>query len=464
VSPIIAGVTAKDKRLQCVHFLCQPETFSDAEIARRVGVDRKSVGRYRKELLEKGIEQAIIDGRVRSGRKTLYEKAYKRIEELKGQFPRYGGRELWVYLADVEGFDVEDIPCQTSIDRYLSEKKLTHPVKQHERNTGFWLNDKVETHLDRVGMDEKYPFYLADGRRYKVLDMRDNHSGITYGEPFAYDFTQHDQRGIDDLTFASVYMQWCQHVGIPKVLVLDNGGQTINHSWLPEIARFCIEQGTTLDWEPYGTPQQNAHIERWHREIEKRWLDVRKSFHKMEDGFRWMREQCWRESAVYPRHNLGQCPPASRFPIRKWEFAERTLPDLTAIGKRGLTKSGLVRMHRRVESQGLTQLHGEEFILLSPALTGGKVRIDFFVKPGGEPGEGTVITQHGEIVATFNHRIECGVKAGERLVYDVKTYAYEGGEDARTGFSQDMYNEKMVRFHKNARSKGFTKTLEELNA
>jgi transposase InsO family protein len=420
-----------------------------------------TVGRYKRELLEKGIEWVPVDDRKNSGRRTLYEKAYRRCAELKAEFPRYGGREMWVYLVDKEGFDPIDIPSQNTIDAYLSEKKLTHPVKSHERNSGFWLNDKVETHNDRVGMDEKYPFYLADGRRFKVLDMRDNFSGCTYVEPFAYDYAAHDQRGIDDLTFASVYMQWVKHCGVPRRLVLDNGGQTIDHGWLPEVARFCIEQGTVLDWEPYGTPTQNASIERWHREIEKRWLDVRKGVHKMEDGFTWAREAALRETFVYPHSRLGRKSPGSVFPIQRWETEGRTLPELKPIGKGGGTKTGLVRMHRRVEQYGLCQLHGEEYILLSPALVGAKVRIDFHVNPGSL-GEGTVITQHGEVVATFLHRVEVGCKHGQRLVSDVVTYAYEGGEDWRKGFSQDMYDERMVRSHKNNRSKGLMKVHEAL--
>ena len=460
----IPVVRQKDKRLQCLKMLTEPFPKSDAEIARQVGCDRSSVGRYRKELLEKGVEFAMVDGRKNSGRRVVYEKAYVRLEELKKQFPRSGGRDLWVYLTDTEGWSVEDVPSIGRIDSWLSCQKLTHPVKRVEKNTGFWLTDKVETFLDRVGMDEKFPFYTANGRRWKLCDLRDCHTGIVYGEPFAWDYQAQDQRGMDSLSFAQVYLKFVEHCGVPRHLVLDNGpGQVIQDGWLPEIARYAIEKGSILEWEPYGTPTQNAHVERWHREIEKRWLNVRSTIYRMEEAQAWCRREHWKECAVYPRWNLSRRPPASLFPVRSWGFSNEDcpLPDVQRIGKAGLSRDGIVRMHRRVETGGLTQLHGEEYIRLSDGLVGGKVRIDFCVRPGGEHGEGNVIAAHGEIVATFKHRVDCGCKRDERLVYDVKTYGYAGGEDCRVkNFSQDMYDEKMEKAHKNKRSKGFMQELE----
>src|SRR5579871_471294 len=101
---------ALSKRSEVNALFTDAADLSNAEIARRVGIDPATVGRYRRLFIEQGVEWVFGDGRKNSGRRTVYDKAYTRLEELKKLHPRRGGRDLWVMLTDGEGWPEEEVP------------------------------------------------------------------------------------------------------------------------------------------------------------------------------------------------------------------------------------------------------------------------------------------------------------------------------------------------------------------
>lgn len=434
--------------------------MSDLRIAAECKVDRATVYRLRRDLEANGYEQAAIDGRVRSGRRAKFDKAYERLRALKQANPESGGRDLWVMLTSDEGWAYSAVPTVGAIDKFLSEEGLTQKTTSRKNvRAGFWLTDKVETVNDRVGMDEVLAFHLKNGLQIKVVDLRDWHSGITYAEPYPTAFHRADQRGLTSLEFARVFMMYRNHCGTPRSLVLDNGGgQILSGGWLPEVCRYAISCNTVVEWEPYAEPTQNSPVERWHRELRKRWRRDLADIRSLSQACEWVRRQALLETTVYPRYNLGDRPPSSVFPVRPWETADgrSSLPSISEIGHGGCVQDGMIRMHRRVEANGVIQLHGGELIRVSDMLTGCKVRVDFHIPAGGQPGEGNVIEAHGQVVMSFRHRVECGIGRNDRLCYDFKEFAYQGGEDSRNAvWSQEAYDDKTRKAHKADRSKQF---------
>lgn len=455
--PIIQEQDGKDKRLLALKLLTQPFPPSDSTIARITGLNRSTVGRLRKTLEDKGVEYASKDRRKENGRKTVFAKAWARIEELKKAFPRYGGRELWCYLVGEEGWQTEELPAVSSIDDRLSSQKMTVKPMTGKTDKRHYLQEPAENLLDRCGMDSVYPFTTNRGLKFQVVDIRDWVSGAVYAEPFLINLKDAYMTGLDQRAFAGVFLRFVTHIGIPKVLVLDNGaGQVSQGGWLPEIARWAINLGTIVEWEPYGRPWKSGVIERWHRDIQKWWADQRGAVSGIDEAFGMARKRALFVTKHWPRRQLGNKTAAQVMAIRDWPCTGEEAGPLRVdpLGKMGIQQVGYVRMQREVEQGGFVQLHGNDGLHVSDMLVGGYVRVEFEVRPGGEPGVGTVRDGKGEVVATFQHYMECNRPEFSPLVVNVKHYMYASEKDVRANYSQDVHNKEIERVMKRARAKG----------
>lgn len=468
-TPETIAPSAANVRATVVALLTANPDMRRVQIAKLAGCSQATVSRIRCRVIEDGDIQGAIDGRVNNSRPTKYGAAWARIREIKKNDARISGRDLWTQLVHDENWKPVDVPDLRSIYSYLSKNQLVTPQGTKIGQRGeFWMIDKVETHGDRRGMDEVYPFKTHGGIRLKVVDVRDNFSGAVYVSPYSMERTAADGRGMDGLEFARVFAQSCYHLGACSHLVLDNGGgQIIADGWLPEIARFCIEMGCILEYEPYGTPTQNSHVERWHRELQSQWSRrmAAKPIIGTAEGCSFLRNCASRETFLKPRWNLPRKDaPGTCFPIKRWkdgDDANQNEP-IEAVGRGGTTKRGYIRLHRRVEQYGVIQLHGEDYIRIGDTNVGGKVRIDFQINPGGG-GSGIVVEPHGEVLCTFNHRIDEGLRGGLSLCYDVDTLGNSGGD--RTSnyvWSQEQYTEVMEKMHKSHRSAGLMRAMAKI--
>lgn len=450
--------SAAEIRAEICLLLVRLQNPTNAYIADCVGCSTKTVSRIRSVFLREGEHKAAIDGRANNGRKPVFVKAWLAIDEIRAQFQEKGGRDLHFELRTKLGFNEDEIPSIDAINNYISRtgKSLPQGTKIGQQGQ-FWLEDKYFDLGDRVGMDEVYPFKSLHGHRLKVVDVRDAFTGTVYGEPFTMDSTAKDPRGLDGLEFARVLLAWVQHANkYPRELILDNGGPSIIHRGiLSEVTRHCIEMGTICTWEPYGHPTMNAHVERWHRELQKQYRNyyAERKPRSANDVAAILREICLMETFFKSRHNLpGKKAPGDIYPMRPWPYgsAQVQTPAYEAIGRQHTTKRGWLRMHRRVESYGVVQLHGADFIRISNSHQGHKVRIDFQVEPGGG-GVFSVLDYKGNIVATGEHLIDKGCKSNDQWAWVTDIY----GSGKPLPFSSQAYDETMRRMHKNDRSAGF---------
>ncbi len=453
---IVPEQDRKGKRLSALRLLTEPFPPSDAKVAAAVGLERTTVWRLRKMLEEKGIEYAGKDGRARNGRKVLYGKAYARIEELKRQNPRYGGRELWFYLTGEEGFAESELPCIASIDAYLSNKKMTNKPLTGKTDKRHYLTDYTKEPLSRVGCDTVYPFRCKHGQQFQVLSFRDYWTGAVYCEPFPYNLKTAFMDGLDQRAFAGSFLRFVSHIGVPHVLVLDNGaGQITAHGVLPEIARWCINLGVIMEWEPYGRPWKNGASERWNRDLLKWWGDLGSTVKSLEEGFKLIRQRALSVTRRWPRKQLGNRPASSVIPVRDWpvEGLEAGWLRCEPLGRQGLIQDGVLRMQREVEQNGFVQLHGNDHMFVSDMLVGGYVRVEFQVRADGQPSVGSVRDGKGNLVATFQHYMNAERPQGTPLVVNVKNYMFAGDNDVRRqNFSQDVHNAEIHRAMKRQRA------------
>lgn len=457
---------AKEKRTLAIDLLTHPFPMSNRQIAQICQLSPVAIGRYKKLLETEGIENALLDGRVRSGRRISYADAYKHIEAIKTKCPRFGGREIWAILVGELKLAPDTVPSIGRIDGYLSERRMIVKVpRTGKADKAQYLQDPADSPLARVGMDYTYPFHVGKNNyKFGVLSIRDWYSGAVYSEAFPQKREEeHFMHGLEPATMAGVYVRFVQTFGIPRVLVLDNGaGQITSGGWLPEIARYCLHFGTIVEWEPYGRPWKNGAIERWNRDLQKWYAEHRTSFKNMTEAFVGVKHRTQFIMNYWKRIQLGDETVRDYCATKANEsFYYRPTPiedgPLFAepLGRHGFENPGIIRMMRTVETDGYVQLHGSDFMHIQEQLAGGYVRIEFEVKPNNQMGNGTVKDGHGDVVATFKHYIECNRPTGERLVPQetVKLLTYSGNADTRTErFDQELHNRQVETHMKRARA------------
>ncbi len=462
--PAPQAATPNDKRALVCKLLTDPFPPTNARIAVIAEVSERTVIRLKQQLQNLGVEY-VPDGRARSGRRTVFDKAWTRIEELKKQNPRYGGRELWAYLVGEGEFREDELPSVGRIDGWLSERKLTVKVARTGKTDKLpYLQEPVTAPLDRVGMDGVYPFLTRSGaQKLQCVDVRDWYSGAVYIEPFPYFNPQQAYMvGLDQRAFAGVFLRFVDHIGLPKVLVLDNGlGQIIDRGHLPQIARFALELGVTVEWEPYGRPWKSGAVERWHRDLQKWYADRKSEATTIQKAAAMLKGRANFVNHHWPRRQFNNQPAARHMTIKPIKTDEPALyPEAMGMGE--LSRPGIVRMQRTVETGGLVQLHGNEYFRVSDLLVGGYVRISFQVQPRAQLGIGTVEDGKGNVVATFQHHVDAPRPDGWNcLVNNVKLIQFHGEGDCRGNWSQSMHDEQVRRIMKRDRAKGITRANEE---
>lgn len=455
--PIVPQTDNQSKRAQVLHWLLQPFRPTYERIAELTGVSERTVIRYAQKLQSDGLDQALTDGRINSGRRSTFTQAWERITEIKQQYPAYGGREIWAILTGLEGWPADGLPSYSRIDGYLSEQGLCHKKEGPKNDTKHYLQKPADHFNARVGMDGKYPFVTPRGHRIYTVNCYDWFSGAVYTETFPMGRWDPGYRPLDQIAWTGVLYRYINHIGQPEVLVMDNGaGQIPQDGTLPQVCRHAIELGVVVEYEPYGRPWKSGAVERYHGDLDKEWSMRKHEATSLEQGMRILRNRAWFRCAAFPRRQLHGKTVTQSFPIVPWPLdGEDAGPiPVEPIAKGGISKWGHIRCQRIVEQNGFCQLWGNDHVFLSDMLTGGYVRFDFAVAPHGEPGLGEVRDGKGELVATFEHYMDCQRPPHAKLTYNLVLHTYQGeGCDRVQNWNQEQENAFQHKMRKGRRAK-----------
>lgn len=339
------------------------EGLSIAALARRFGVSRKTVYKWRERYRRQG--DAGLADRSRRPHGCPHrtpERVERAVLDLRARHPRWGGRKLHHRLKRM-GMDA---PAPSTITRILREHGLIDPVDSERRHR--WQRFEHAAPNDLWQMDFKGPVPLVDGGRCHPLTVLDDHSRYALGLRACGD----QRRPTVQSQLTSLFERY----GLPWALLSDNGspwrvpalnGLTRLELWLMRLdVRVCHGR-------PFH-PQTQGKDERFHRTIDVELLQGRRfrSRASVQSAF-----DPWRQ--VYnherPHEALNYDTPAQRYAPSQRPMP-RVLPTVTygpGDEVRRVDRSGQVHFHRRKLRAGKA-LAGES-VALRPTLTDGLWRV-----------------------------------------------------------------------------------------
>lgn len=451
-------VPANMLRRRIVEYMKLTPRPSDAKVAELLGCARSTVFRVRRALEMRGVEDAVCaDMRYKSGRKSEFGPAWLRLIELKQQYKEDGGVELWRRMIHEEGWDELDVPTPARINSRFSELRLVQPPNGGKADKRAYFTEGRQEVLGCVGMDSCWPFVTKMGARLGVVDLRDHFTGLTYVEPYQIGREDPKIDGHHWQLFCGAYHRFCHHIGVPKVVVLDNGGDANTYGGsLPQFVRHAIEMGSIVEFEPPARPYKNPVIERWHRDLQKHWRGIRDEVITVQQGMMMLRRRAQVVNVSWPRKQLGGKSPASMVNYKPFPITgEKAGPGACEkIERAGFTKPGIVRFQRIVEANGAVFLHGDDHLFVSSSLKGNYVRVSCLVEPGTGGGTVTVQDGHGEVVAIGTHHFDVKGRDKDCPLVQVEMVHFTEPKDAFPNMSQDLENRRNERARKMARPAG----------
>lgn len=456
-SPAVVHKNSVRARQKVVEMLLQPFPLRDGQIAAACGVSRRLVCKVKAELKEKALDEVFMDGRVRSGRKMQFGEIYALVAALKEAYPSAGGHELWATLRGEYGYEDAELPSADSINTWLSRQKMTHRRVTGKTDYCEYLRPDAQVPLGEVGMDACWGMETKGGVPFGIVSVKDTFTGAVYSEPFLYDPRGDFTLANNPTNCAGVYMRFCQHIGIPQTLVMDNGmGQLPNESWLPEVCLHALAMGSVVEFELPNHPWKNGAVESWNNDIQRWWCDHKYEYNGVHEAFEAVRKRALHVCKFFPKSKNGSRPPADLISIRDWptwgtDAGPVKLDRLHAVPSNA---SGTVRFQRKVRQGGLVIIADPDVFYVGEGLVGSNVRVTMVIEPGGGgPGEvETKVNNSIMKVATFNHRLERGlVEKREKfpLVYNVKQLMAVSETDCRAKFySEEIQQAQEYRISK----------------
>lgn len=182
--------------------------------------------------------------RYQSKRPTRDEQLTKRLKELAEQYPRYGYLMLHALLRR-EGLVVN----RKRTYRLYTALNLQVRTKRRKKLVRPRVPMELPTHPNERWSADFVHDQLADGRRFRVLNIVDDYSRVCVGQ--LVDLSISGER------MARFLNQLAETRGLPDTLVIDNGPE------LTSKAMFFWSQltGTKLHFIQPGKPTQNAFVE-----------------------------------------------------------------------------------------------------------------------------------------------------------------------------------------------------------
>lgn len=178
------------------------------------------------------------------------------MQELSGQYPRFGYRRIQVFL------ERRGLPMSADrAYRIWSAAGLQVPKKRPRRRIACSRPRPVPaTAENRVWAYDFVFDACANGQQLKCLTVIDEYTR----ECLAIDVAG----GIRSSRVIRSLEQIMQWRGTPKVLRCDNGPEYISES----IINWAKKKGIRMEYIQPGKPQQNAYVERFNRTVRYEWL------------------------------------------------------------------------------------------------------------------------------------------------------------------------------------------------
>lgn len=156
--------------------------------------------------------------------------------------------------------DLGKVPSISTIERVLHQAGMTHPrkLKPHDEVHYPALSATQPHELRQVDI---VPHHLEGGQSVACPSSIDVVSRYPAGQAYATKRAQDAQEALLGI---------CRESGIPKYTQVDNEACAsfgfVHPGVLGRVVRLALMVGTQLVFSPFGHPQSNGHVERFHQD------------------------------------------------------------------------------------------------------------------------------------------------------------------------------------------------------
>jgi|Deesub1362B_J571_1020462.scaffolds.fasta_scaffold07838_2 transposase len=253
------------EREKAIHLL--RSGLSVKEVAQALGRSESWVRKWRKRFEEES--WAGLQGRSRAPKHIAnrYPEEVRRAIRLirsqleaqaaKGEGLGYiGAPAIRARLRE----DLERVPSISTIERVLHQAGMTHPRKPKPHDEVHYpaLSPTQPHELLQVDI---VPHHLEGGQSVACFNSIDVVSRYPAGQAYATKRAQDAQEALLGIWLES---------GIPKYTQVDNeacfSGGFVHPGVLGQVVRLALMVGTQLVFSPFGRPESNGHVERFHQD------------------------------------------------------------------------------------------------------------------------------------------------------------------------------------------------------
>jgi len=283
------------------------------DIARRYGVDRRTVHRWLQRYAAGGLG-ALADRSSRPDRcpHQMAPDVEARIVELRTGHPGWGPRTILSRLRR----ELEDPPSRSAIYRCLVRQRLVAPKPRRRRREDYkrWERSRA---MELWQIDVMGGVHLTDGTQLSVVTGIDDHSRFCVMA-----------RLVERATAKPVcdaLLEALQRHGVPEQILTDNGkvftGKLGRRPTNVLFDRICLNNGVRhLLTAPYS-PTTTGKIERLHKTIRKEFLADR-LFPSIELAQQTLDGWVWHYNHEREHQAIGDVAPIIRFELAERRTAE----------------------------------------------------------------------------------------------------------------------------------------------
>jgi putative transposase len=259
-------------RKEVVGHLQQSYAISQRRACRLVSISRKALG----YVSDRSVRDAVLVKRLRALAEQYPRYGYLMLHELLRREGLVTNRKRTYRLYTAQGLQV-----RTKRRRKLTRPRV--PMAVPNNANARWSADFVHDQL-------------ADGRRFRVLNIVDDYSRVCIG--------QLTELSISGERMARYLDQLAQTRGLPTTLVLDNGPEMTSKAMF----FWAKRHGVKLHFIQPGKPTQNAFVESFNGKFRDGCLN-QQWFHDIHDAKSII--DAWREhyNEQRPHSSLGYLPP-----------------------------------------------------------------------------------------------------------------------------------------------------------
>ena len=260
ISPLVATLNAGESK-EAFYREAEKQTYKMPPDGKEMTFKAATIKSWYLDYSRGGLQALKPQQRIDLGKsRALTPEIEERILALKEKFPRITGQKIWEKLIEEGTIKATQLSVDT-VQRYLRKINLNGspgPTKEHlafefEHVNDCWQTDTVDGPYitDREG----------DGHKTYLISIHDDHSRKNAKGNFYY--------ADNAVNMQQTLKKAVKVCGVPKILVMDNGGSYKNG----QLMEICAELGVGAVYlKPYA-PEGKGKEERSHRTMLMRFMD-----------------------------------------------------------------------------------------------------------------------------------------------------------------------------------------------